>query len=554
VIYEEKIPNKYLSVSFLVIFFCLLYSPWNLGLRELLSSEGKFAVIALENNFSSFSALAHGETLANTFPLFPYLVSILYKSGFSLEIGIRLVSILSLAAIVVVVFIASMRTSGIQPAVVSAGFIMSSYIMLTAAIVGSPLTLGIALMLIGWLVWYYEAAVKGNWNKAWILASIFCGFAFYAIGWISFFYFCFPLIFLRRPLTIWKKLNTWGFKVSLAVIAIFIVLCMLLHEGSANTISVNYAGISTLFTAHYLKGLLTYPFELFLNLLPWSIIAWPPFCAAYQPLDKNPIFSRFLRTVFIALFFLLWLSPEKNHRLDLLLIPPLAILAGMNYSLAVRRNGFIFHSIISVIVWVFTFYAIISLLFFIIPKNLWNESNLFVFIQNTFFSKGFSFFAVYKEIGIVQTLIAVLVGTAAILSRKKISVWMHCLCAALVFMLCFWAVTIPYISQSDETKKTANLIKKDIGGEFNSNLVIYKAPEIADMYVLGSYLGCKIKKIDTFEHLPISEKTVYLLSLSMPAYYTERQWTKISAINYNGRTIYIWKGFQEPKKTIGIEF
>ena len=186
-----------------------------------------------------------------------------------------------------------------------------------------------------------------------------------------------------------------------------------------------------------------------------------------------------------------------------------------------------------------------------LPETIWANTDFFKVLQAGIFRNGIAFFFSHNTMGIYQTLLALLIGLATILFRKRISVWLHSLCAGLIFMLCFWAVTIPYRSQNNEAKLVASQIKTDLGNEFTKNLTIYKGAEIADMYVLGAYIGCHIKKIHSYDQIPDTLKTVYLLSLNPPIY-PERQWTKISSLVYNDRNIYVWKGVEAPKKN-GLE-
>ncbi|MEI6056303.1 MAG: hypothetical protein WCR55_09635 [Lentisphaerota bacterium] len=551
-IYEEKSPNKILAVLILIAVFVILYSPWNLSIRELLSEEGKFAAIALEMNFLNPSTVAHGETLANTYPLFPYIAAIFYKMGLPLETGVRLTSVLALAGMVITIFVTCFRIAGIQSAVVGSAFMMSTMLMLGKAIDGNPFTLGITLILLGWLLWYYCAAIKGSWNKAWIYGSIFCGLAFYTIGWAALFYFFLPLIFSRRPLTIWKRLNTAGFKIGMVIIAAFVGLWMIHRFDSVNPMSITTDDFSAFFTSNYLKDFIIYPFQLAFRLLPWTFIAWPAFCVAYHPLDKNPIFSRFLRTLFLSVFFVLWFSPDKDAKLSLLLVAPLAIMAGMHYWLAVRRNGYTIHLLISIVIYLFTIYSAVSFFLFMLPQTIWAKTDFFKILQAGVFQNGISFFfSSHSIMGMAQTLLALLIGLATIIFRKKISVWLHSLCAGLIFMLCFWAITIPYRSQDNQAKLIASQIKNDIGDDYSPNLTIYKGAEIADMYVLGAYIGCHIKKIHSYDQIPTSIKTAYVLTLNPPIY-PERQWTKVSSPVYNDTNIYVWEGVESPKKT-GLE-
>ena len=209
--YEEKYPKTILSILVLIIIFVILYSPWHLGLRELLGSEGKYAATALDMNLFFPSTIAQGETLSYYYPLYPWIVAITYKLGLGLEVGLRGVSILALGGTGIVVFETARRISGIQAAVIAAAVMIANIYVFEKANDGSPFTLAVFLLLLAWLTWYMFGAIRGDWNTSWIVSMFFCGLAFYTIGWIAVIYFFTPLIFMRRPLTVWNKINIRAF-------------------------------------------------------------------------------------------------------------------------------------------------------------------------------------------------------------------------------------------------------------------------------------------------------------------------------------------------------
>ena len=84
-------------------------------------------------------------------------------------------------------------------------------------------------------------------------------------------------------------------------------------------------------SSDYWQEALTFPLMLPVRLLPWSIIAWLPFCVALQTTDQTPIFSRYLRTLTLSTLLLLWLMPAHDARELLYLLGPLAIQTGLFY-------------------------------------------------------------------------------------------------------------------------------------------------------------------------------------------------------------------------------
>lgn len=547
-IYQENPPIKYLAVLILILSFIVIYSPWSLGIRELLGEEGRYAAISLEINLLNPSTIAHGETLPYYYPLYPWLVAIAYKAGLSYEIGLRLVSVLSLAGIVITIFVTAKRISGLQTAVVSAAAMMSCVIVMEKSIDGNPFVTAVFFLLLGWLTWYTYGVVKSNWNLAWIVSSIFCGLAFYTIGWIAIFYFFLPLIFMRRPMTIWKKLNEYGFKIGIVIIIIFVCLWVIPRFALVMQNPFAPENIPNIFPGNYLSSLLTYPLELLWRAMPWTIAFWPAFCVAYYPLDKNPIFSRFLRTIFLTLFAFMWINPLKDSRTIILLLPALSIMCGINYWLLVRRNGFALKIILNVLTIIFVLVSFLFLLLFLFPDKIWTN-NFFIFLHESLFKNGVDFLHTYRIMGIFQTATAAALGIGAIYFRRRIKIWLYCLFVSAIFMLFFWGVTTPYRGQSNEAKNTAAQIIADMGDDYSRDMTIFEGNDICDIYVLETYLGCNIKKISNYSMLPEDSKTVYVFALSNPIF-TERHWAKVSSPVYKDRMITLWKGVKLNKKPV----
>ena len=541
--YEEKYPKTIVSIIALIIVFLILYSPWHLGMRELLGTEGKYASMALDMNLLYPSTIAQGETLSYYYPLYPWIVAIAYKLGFSLEIGLRLISVISLGIIGIVVFEVGRRISGIQAGLVSAAIMVANIYVFEKAIDGNPFTLAVLFLFLAWITWYMFGAVRGNWNTSWIVSLFFCGLAFYTIGWLAVFYFFIPLIFMRRPLTVWNKVQLRGFYIGLCILGAFVLLWFIprmtdIINNPFNSINIFY-GLST----HYFEIFILFPLAVLGGFMPWTIIAWPVFCVAYFPLDKNPIFSRFIRTIFFSLFVFLWLNPFTETRDAIILIPPIAILAGTNYWLVVRRNGIGLHKLLNIITIVLFILIVTVFLLYWIPYSWWHAFTILKWIHSSFLSNGISFFSNFFLWGVIQSGLGIIIGLyLLIMYKRKLSIYSHALGACLIFMLGFWSLTYPYRSLSDDGKSAASSIIKSLGENYNHNMTLYKGSQISNIYALGCYLGCNIKKLNNLNDLPSNKKAVFLLSLSSPIH-PSRQWEKISEIYYKDTKLFLWKGF-----------
>lgn len=510
-------------------------------MRELIGAEGKFAAMVREINFSFPYAVAHNELLFNFYPFYPLLNKLIYSLGLGIASSLRLTSILGLGLLGVTVFETSRRASGLQAAVVSAAFMFSNVYVFQKAIDGNPFTLGVLFLYLAWLSWYGLGALKSKWDKAWIVSLTICGLAFYTIGWMSILYFFVPLIFMRRPLSLRKKIKCKGFYIGIIILLLFIVSWLIpriaiILETPFSSFNI-FSGISKT----YLQDFILFPLAIAGGLLPWTFIAWTSICVDYFRLDKTPIFSRFLRTIFISLFFLLLISPFSETRDVMLLIPAISIVSGLYYWLLVRRHGKLVKKIFSVIASLLLASNIIGLLLYLIPTNWWYNFFMFKWIHNEFLYRGISFFSTHFIEGVIQLIFGITIGVFLLIHRKNLFVWFHSLSLGLIFMMFFWSITIPYRAQENESKETATHLINKLGKNYSKSMTIYKGPKIADLYILGTYLDTNLKKIYSLEELPDNKKTIYMLSADTPIF-PERDWGKITEISYKNKSLYLWKG------------
>lgn len=526
--YEEALPKRWFSIIFLTIAFLLIYSPFQLNNWQLRRREDRYAAIAYEMNVKRPNTVVHGEQIPFCYPLFPWLTAWAWKAGLSFEYALRLISVFSLALLTVLVWEAGRRALDMQTAVVAAAMFFSTSIIVEKAVDGYPHFTGLLFVFSAWLAWFTYGVARGQWNKAWIISFCLSGLGFYTLGWTAVLLFLFPLIFMRRPMTVWPKLKKPGFLLGMAIQTALVLIWTIprWHMGT----DIPFRSMQLFpgdFQDYYVK-VIRFPFDVFFRFMPWSLIAWPAFCVAYFPLDKNPIFSRFLRTIFISLFFLLWLGPFIDSRVMIFLAPPLSIMCGINYWLFIRRHGhqihkvlkFLSYSTIVIGLMIILFYATSfpwSLDFGMMPENL-------------------EFRDSYKCLGILQAVIAISLSvTAIVLQRKNLQVYMHILMICVAFGLCFWAVNIPYKSQDHDKKALgtafAAVLKKDLGlienEPFPKDFVVYKGPGILGLYVPCVYTGAKVKKIHSLDELPDNKDVVYMITTEYPVS-NKRSWDYVT--------------------------
>lgn len=547
--YEEKLPKKSTSILFLLIAFFLIYSPFQLDDWQLRRREERYAAIAYEMNLNQPNTIIHGEQIPFHYPLYPLFVALMHKTGASFEFSLRFISILSLFLITVLVYEAGRRAVDVQTAIVGAAMVFSSVIIIEKTLDGYPHLTTLLFLLSAWLSWFTYGVGRGQWNRAWIISFFFGGLGFYTLGMPAVIYCFFPLIFMRRPMTVWPQIKKPGFIVGLCVLVAFFLLWSIPRVYDIPFRDMN---IFPLTWKEYARHIFTFPFDLFLRFAPWCIIAWPAFCVAYFPLDTNPIFSRFLRTIVISLFFLLWFSPFTEARDMIFLAPPVSILCGINYWLLMRRHGVQIHFIFKL----FSYIAIVigvGIIIFYTTSFPWS-------LELSFIPKNLEFRDSYRTLGILQAVLAIGISAFAIFKSKRgLNVISHALMISVSITLCIWAINIPYRTMNRQKieigEAFAKVIKEDLGipinKKFPAGFIVYKGPGILRLTGPCFYMNTKVKKIHDLQELPKDRDSIYMIATKYPisSDYSWKYITKKDIVMkranpyiYRGTRFYILKG------------
>ena len=487
---------------------------------------------------------AHGELIPLSFPLFPWLAAALHQMGVSIELALRGISIGALGILTVMVWETGRRAVGLQAGVVAAAMMLSSNIVMEKALDGYPTLLCAALLLTAWLTWFWFGAVGGHWNRAWMYSMFFGGLSFYTVGWEGIVYYFVPLIFMRRPLSFWPKLQRAGFYNGIAILVFFILLWGIPRWSSGEVFRSLPLGRGEF--EGYGEHLINFPFDVIVRFLPWTFIAWAPFCVALQPLEQNPIFCRFLRTIVISLFVVLWVSPYTEARDIVLLAPPLALLTGMNYWIVIRRYG----NQIKAIQPYFAFGALIIgaaiIVFYTTPIFWW--SNMI------HLSRGCEFHdqSKYLLLGMGNGILAMLAALVILLApRERVSIWGAVLVLTAIVGMAFWSLPHPYRAQEASKRVMGQELRKAIESAGVEPEVVYKDNRIGFLYGECYYMGYPVKTIKKINELPVEKRDIFLLSNEFPLD-PSRIWTNLlpDRKKYLRDKIYLWHGVVNPKKII----
>jgi hypothetical protein len=127
--------------------------------------------------------------------------------------------------------------------------------------------------------------------------------------------------------------------------------------------------------------------------------------------------------------------------------------------------------------------------------------------------------------------------------RLKIKLWEHLAIVVLAFMFFFWGAMYPYKAQENSKREFGTALRNALGEDFAPEMTVYKAKRTGGLYCECFYLGCNVRKIHSFEELPVDEKEVYLISTEVPIF-PDRLWTNLlpEHMKYKDKKIYLWKG------------
>jgi hypothetical protein len=534
---EEKNLNPIWGALLLAGVFLILYSPLQLHERELYWQEGYYAAQALEMPNLLPITVVHGEVISNSFPLYPWLASLLIKiPGMPMELALRGISVLALAVLAFIVWRAARSAGGVAAALTAVAMLISCNITLDKVPEGYPVTLMVIFLLSGWLIWFELGFGRGDWNHAWMAAMFFGGLAFYTGGFQALFYFLVPFVFMRRPLSIWRKINYSGFWIGLGLLLCFVLLWGIPYIILSDKLPFTSLPVMEQL-GKYTNHLIEFPMDLVLRTMPWTILAWAPFCVALFRLDSTPIFSRFLRTIVISLLFVIWLNPLAEPRDLIILIPPVSILTGLNYWIMTRRYGDRLIRIMMVPAWLLIIPAAIIVMFYFIPEN-WGLQYL-----RLEYGVDFRGDLMHRAIGVACAAAMILISFYLVVGGRQRPLWVWILLLTSCFSLFSWSLMTPYRAQEAPKRIMGEEMRRALDREeVSADEIIYKS-RILDLYNECYYMGGHVRKISSLTELPVDRKTVYLISTEFPQM-PERRWRNLlpERMEYRNKRLCLYQG------------
>ena len=545
-IYKEKEHFFLPPLLLLLAVAAAIYLPWISPVRELFRQEGFYAVMAQEFDISKGLVTAHQVGIKNGYPLFPAVAGTLVRlTGLPVEMVMRLISVVMLFATAAVAFTGAATNRDRRAGVVAAAVFLTSLISLEKGAFGTPATTNAFFLLSAQMLFFYFGVKHGSWNKAWLFSLFFIALAFLSGGFRMLLFFFFPMIFFRRPFSGSIKMSRPGFIAGMFLLVLAVAAWGVPYLLAYEQMPLDYSWWSYGTLGEMAKNLWDFPLMLPVRLLPWSLIAWLPFCAALQNIDKTPVFGTYLRTLLVPTLLILWLLPEYDSPELFYALGPLAVLCGVFYDTGVRRYGGRIRNMLILGEYVALGTVLIVALIWLAP-----EKYLLMFGS---FSNSFSFREVPTFIltAIVSLAGAVVCYLIIRFGRRKIPVYLLLLCLSVCAGIFHSGIIVRYKMQSSSKRTLGADIAAAVKGHEPGKL--YKS-DISDLYAPLFYSGMQVVKLSSLNDLPENEEVVYVLGSGFPID-SSRVWTGLlpADYKYNNYPLGLWKGVLVKMKTFDEE-
>lgn len=522
--YEEppRIPRWKSAVVLLVLLLTLSYA-W---IPEFDNAEAVNAQIArhLVAGGDYLVPQLNGAPVDHS-PLAPWLISALFRVLPDTEPCARLAGILPLLALAALCGGIAYRTAGVRAAAATIVATVSNTLALRSGMAATADMLFALFINASWFSWYFYCREQKAWLYGWCIAHGCVFLAFLSGGMKALFYFYFPLLLLRRPLKIWRRLRQPDYLLAAMVFASAILTWIFLVPYQLEGVQSFYKEFQISEPRPgYLLHVGLYPLQFAWSYFPWILLVWPAYCMAFIPLEKSPILMQYLRTIAISIAIFFWLAPEFRVEVLLPLIGPLSIQVGQHYGILVRRYG---------------------RQLFLIPRSLATCTLCGLVVAwptvAVTYPQALRAQPPILAAAIVCSLTAAIGSVLLLRRRLHGQIWFAVAASVAIVQLGF-AGTYGLVN------RTVLGTKRALGTELAS-----KVPEAATVYEIRQnghrlhveryYLQRQVVCVDDVTDFPIHEDTIYVLGSVRAPIDQSRRWMPVSkSVQDGGYQLRVWKG------------
>ncbi len=334
--YIEQTPQRRFFLLLPLVFaVCYLVNTW---VAELGRSEAFLGIVAREMaaNREFLHITFQGEPV-RTFPFYPALVAVVGGLGMPSTFTTRLPAGLAVLATALVCGLFVARRQGWLGGMVTGSMMLTNLACLRLGQRAQAETLLMLWLACAWLSWYAFGQERKHWGRAWGLALLFVFLGSLTVGARAVLYFYIPFLFLKQPIRGKRRLLQPYHFLTLAVFALGLTLWLQMVPGQP-FMPWNAENLRPGHGTNLVLDRLVFPVKLALYLMPWTALAWTPFCVAFWPVERQPVLFHYLRTQIISLTVFVWLIPWSSTLMLLPVLPALAILTGCHFEILIRRH------------------------------------------------------------------------------------------------------------------------------------------------------------------------------------------------------------------------
>lgn len=511
-----------------------------------LSDEGLTA--AFTQDFiagnSIFKTKIYGQPVPG-FPLYSWCAALCSFGRMPTEFTLRLPTLIALFALSILSGLFARRIQSNFAGMVAASVVLMSMISVRVGVFAHNDTIVAALLAAAWYIVYIHGWRRQQWALCWGSALSLVLLACFGAGAKALIIFYLPFFSmghrLRSVEALQSKQHLTAFLLMMACIIIW--QCMVPGQPFVpwNAIAFMEPPYSV---GSYFMHLVSMLPKILMYLMPWTFLAWAPFCLALRQFEADSHCCRFLRTIVTANFIMFWLMPGGSPLHLFPVFGPMAVLIGVYSEIVLRRYQEFFGKILQGCnVVEFAIAIMLSVLYASVVVN-WVEFD------------GFSMKTAWACLVIA---LAVLVTNAVMLFVKNMRLsfrsrllWSFCTCA-LLYIISFavyehWrymrrevnGFALACAENGKATELASSVFSssrrvplKKMLKDDGAKQVFLSLPTLnsrAAMLVETFYMGCPIRQIsDIVAELPnpAEESVVYLLSPFAPAD-TRWDWAAVS--------------------------
>ena len=521
---------------FLIVAFFFLFLPFTI-LFELNDTEATYALIArdmLENENWFAPTLEGQEAWISPLPAWTIAGSMKLSPWPNHELSIRFISLLSLVLLAALCAYMSYKLfNDKQSHVVTVAALISSVAVLIYGFRAEQEMLFALLLNITWFVWYLLIQERRRWLFLWPCIHFLLFLTVLAGGMKALFLFYFPLLFLRKPFKILRRMTQINHILSFSVLILVLSLCSItlpyFFYGSALSFKTSslLSGMPS-----YFKQLLWFPIQCSIAYIPWILLLWAPFCMAFKPVERNKVFAQFLRTLSLSLFLFIWFFPGGTAKDLLPLIGPLSILSSMHYAILLRRYGCQLMSLVKT--WFFLIFVSAFLLIPIVSLIHYNQGPILVRL---------------KTLMIFPSVLVLICVTSLYCFYRfdRHPLWLSLLLACSLCSLGFTSTFQIMNHQRSETQRIVALKMNNLLMEADKKMPLYLLLNKLEFPAASFYLQRPVIRLAQLQELQDQElphhPVVYVFSDEKILISEDRDWTLIKApLKIGMKTFRLWKG------------